>query len=182
MIKRMIKRIIIFLVAVFINLVWFSVIQNVELKIEYNVKHEKIKKCFSKHLPGKHKEAIINNVIDLVKEDEAIHNINLRVLLIAMAKVESSGNPMAVSKKGALGVWQVMWGEASYRGYHPIQMYLIGENLVVAKDILYYKSSRVNDGWRAVRYYCGTGVEAKVYEKNVQQVYKAITDDLRRDV
>ena len=102
--------------------------------------------------------------------------------MIAMAKVESSGNPMAVSERGAIGVWQVMGREASSRGYHPAHMYFIGANLVVARDILYYKSSRVDVGWRAVRYYCGTGVDARAYEKKVQQVYQAISDDLRRDV
>lgn len=178
----MVRKLVVFLGIVLINLVGFSIVGNSEMKIEYNPKHEKIKRCFSKHLPGKHKENIINSVIDLVKEDESIHNINLRVLLIAMARVESSANPFAVSKVGARGVWQVMGREASSRGYHPVYMHLINENLVVAKDILYYKSSRVNNGWRAVRYYNGTGIHAKAYEKKVQKIYQTIADDLRRDV
>jgi len=124
------------------------------------------------HIWGDYKEEIVTVVIKHVPYEESLlGKINMRKLLIVMANKESAGNPKAVSKRGAIGVWQIMPYEAEYYGYTAEDMFSIEKNLLVAKKVLYRKANLVKNAWTAVQCYNGSGWYAHNYKNHVKRAY-----------
>jgi len=146
---------------------------DIEKDINNFIKKER--KELIKHVLGDYKEEIVSAIIKHVRREECLHGeINLRKLLIIMANKESSGNPEAISKKGAVGVWQIMKKEAERYGYTSSDMFLIENNLIVAKKVLYRKACLVKNPWNAVKYYNGRGPRAHNYKISIKKAYYKI--------
>jgi len=147
--------------------------------VQKSISAYKTKRCeLLKYVVGNHKEEIISTIIKYVEKDEYIHNtIQVQKLLIVMANKESSGNPKAVSRKGAVGVWQIMPSEATFYGFTVDEMFSIEKNLIVAKKILYRKARKVKNPWNAVKYYNGKGIKAHNYMRMVQREYNLVTKE-----
>jgi len=128
-----------------------------------------------RHIWGDYKEEIVTAIIKHVPYEECLLNkISMRKLLVVMANKESAGNPTAISKRGAIGVWQIMPYEAEYYGYTAKDMFSIEKNLLVAKKVLYRKASVVKNPWNAVKYYNGSGWHAHNYKKHIKRAYYKI--------
>ena len=127
------------------------------------------------HIWGDYKEEIVTAIIKHVPRQEYLLNkINMRKLLIVMANKESAGNPEAISKRGAIGIWQIMPYEAEYYGYTTEDMFSIENNLLVARKVLYRKANLVKNAWTAVRCYNGSGWIAHNYKRQIKRAYYKI--------
>lgn len=95
---------------------------------------------------------------------------------IALAETGAHGlSGKAVSRKGALGVWQLMPVRAQSHGYSPEEM---GNDEKCAEAAVRELASKLamakGDLVKAKKFYCGVGPEADQYEVKRQQFRKEI--------
>ena len=94
-------------------------------------------------------------------------------LLGALVQVESSFRPMALSKKGARGLTQVMPFNAKRCGLRPDQLWDTSFNLACGAIILKQEIKRVGSIEKALRVYnCGRTDCGKGYAKKVLELSK----------
>jgi soluble lytic murein transglycosylase-like protein len=94
-------------------------------------------------------------------------------LLGALVQVESSFRPMALSKKGARGLTQVMPFNAKRCGLRPDQLWDTSFNLACGAIILKQEIKRVGSIEKALRVYnCGKVTCGKGYAKKVLELSK----------
>lgn len=97
-------------------------------------------------------------------------------LVNAIIQVESGGDPLAHSNKGARGLMQIMPSTAKALGYHPIQMWHPDTNVEAGtKYLLLLKEECGGDtGCILRKYYCGNRHNRGVcygYQHKVMRVY-----------
>ena len=94
-------------------------------------------------------------------------------LLEALVQVESSYRPMALSRKGARGLTQVMPFNAKRCGLRPDQLWDASLNLACGAIILKQEIKRVGSIEKALRVYnCGKVTCGKGYAKKVLELSK----------
>ncbi len=101
---------------------------------------------------------------------------------IALAETGGHGlSARAVSRKGALGVWQLMPSRAKSHGYAPDDMEDDEKCAAAAVRELLSKLEMANgDIVRAKKLYCGVGPEANAYEAKRRQFRREILDELSK--
>ena len=101
---------------------------------------------------------------------------------IALAETGGHGlSARAVSRKGALGVWQLMPSRAKSHGYAPDDMEDDEKCAAAAVRELLSKLEMANgDIVRAKKLYCGVGPEANAYEAKRRQFRREILDELTK--
>jgi len=96
-------------------------------------------------------------------------------LLEALVQVESSYRPMALSRKGARGLTQVMPFNAKRCGLRPDQLWDPSLNLACGATILRQEIARVGSIEKALRVYnCGKTSCGKGYAQKVLQLAKTM--------
>jgi len=102
-----------------------------------------------------------------------------------IALVETGGHGLsgkAVSRKGALGVWQLMPHRAASHGYSPEEM--VNDDKCAEAAVRELASKVVMAGGnlvRAKKLYCGVGPAADAYEVKRRQIRKEILAELVKD-
>lgn len=103
-----------------------------------------------------------------------------------IALVETGGHNMsgtAVSRKGALGVWQLMPQRAASHGYSPEEMRNDEKCAEAAVRELASKMAMAGGELvKAKKLYCGVGPQADAYEIKRRQVRKEILADMAKGV
>jgi hypothetical protein len=104
--------------------------------------------------------------------------------LAEIALAETGGHNLsavAVSSKGALGVWQLMPGRAKSHGYSPADMGNDGKCAEAAVRELRSKLTMAQGNLeRAKKLYCGQGPQADAYLKKIRLVRQEMLNDLGR--
>jgi Transglycosylase SLT domain len=104
--------------------------------------------------------------------------------LAEIALAETGGHNLsavAVSSKGALGVWQLMPGRAKSHGYSPADMENDGKCAEAAVRELRSKLTMAQGNLeRAKKLYCGQGPQADAYLKKIRLVRQEMLNDLGR--
>lgn len=102
--------------------------------------------------------------------------------LAEIALVETGGHRLsavAVSSKGALGVWQLMPKRAKSHGYSPGDMENDEKCAEAAVRELYTKLDMAQGNLeRAKKYYCGQGPQANYYLRKLQKVRQEMLSEL----
>jgi hypothetical protein len=102
--------------------------------------------------------------------------------LAEIALAETGGHNLsavAVSSKGALGVWQLMPGRAKSHGYSPADMENDEKCAEAAVRELRSKLSMAQGNLeRAKKLYCGQGPQADAYLKKIRLVRQEMLNDL----
>jgi len=102
--------------------------------------------------------------------------------LAEIALVETGGHRLsavAVSSKGALGVWQLMPKRARSHGYSPSDMENDEKCAEAAVRELYTKLDMAQGNMeRAKKYYCGQGPQADYYLRKLQKVRQEMLSEL----
>jgi hypothetical protein len=104
--------------------------------------------------------------------------------LAEIALAETGGHRLsavAVSSKGALGVWQLMPQRAKSHGYTPQDMVNDGKCAEAAVRELFSKLESASGNLeRAKKLYCGQGPQADAYMKKVRQIRLEMLAELDR--
>ena len=104
--------------------------------------------------------------------------------LAEIALAETGGNQLSaasVSRKGALGVWQLMPRRAKSHGYSPADMENDEKCAEAAVRELYTKLNMAQGNLdRAKKLYCGQGPQADAYLKKIHLVREEMRGDLGR--
>jgi hypothetical protein len=104
--------------------------------------------------------------------------------LAEIALAETGGHRLsavALSSKGALGVWQLMPQRARSHGYTPQDMKNDGKCAEAAVRELFTKLKTASGNLeRAKKLYCGWGPEADAYMKRVRHVRREMLADMNR--
>ena len=102
--------------------------------------------------------------------------------LAEIALAETGGHrlsPRAVSRRGALGVWQLMPVRARSHGFSPDDMQNDEKCAEAAVKELATKLAMADGNLRlAKRYYCGAGPEARYYDTKVQRYRRELLDEM----
>ncbi|MCL2760753.1 MAG: transglycosylase SLT domain-containing protein [Desulfuromonadales bacterium] len=105
--------------------------------------------------------------------------------LAEIAIAETGGNRLssgAVSRCGALGVWQLMPERAISHGFKPADMTNDEKCATAAIEELTLKLKMASGNIsKAKRLYCGTGSEARVYESRVQGFRQEILQEMLKN-
>lgn len=95
---------------------------------------------------------------DIVEREAKINNIEPN-LILAIIKVESHGNPLAVSNKGARGIMQVMPEHRKYFGLNEGDLFDAEKNIMAGTRLLREELNRFGNEFDALRAYnCGSPV------------------------
>lgn len=104
--------------------------------------------------------------------------------LAEIALAETGGHRLsskATSKRGAIGVWQLMPGQAQSHGYTPAEMRNDEKCAEAAVRTLLEKLQMAGGNMdRAKKLYCGVGPQADAYLKKVQAIRRVLLAELER--
>lgn len=94
--------------------------------------------------------------VDAIIEREALINGIEPKLIRAIINVESAGNPLSVSHKGARGIMQVMPEHLDYFGYKQGDLFDVEKNIMAGTRLLKEELNRFGNEFDALRAYnCG---------------------------
>ena len=95
-------------------------------------------------------------------------------LIEAVIQIESGGDPLAKSPKGAIGLMQIMPSTARMLGYHPIQMWHPKTNVEAGTKLLILLKEEHGNIHAALRsYYCGNSHNRSMCYRYANKVMKA---------